>query len=621
MKIERCAVITVVVCCLFCSITLFVTSNRFVNAELTPKWLGMMSGICIAGVAWSIWNRGKLYDARSLLLLLISGFLLVLVRNWITFGFSPTLFMNLCGLGLLFFLLQQTVAECPLRYFYGTIIVFAVALSLQGILRYAGVISSGSSKFAIIGSFDNPAGFAAALSCAFPFCFVFFSNQTKYVKYIAIATAALMAAVVFLSGSRSGMLAMVVAITVWFLAKSNMKSFFNKTSKIILIVAILALPPVLYFFKKDSADGRLLIWRCTLDMVADKPILGHGQGAFLANYMLYQAAYFNKHPDIQHANLAGNTLHPFNEYLLLLCEHGLAGFAVLALLCYLLIRSYRRNPSNEKLAALMSLLALAVFSFFSYPFRYPFTWMILFLNIAVICNPKIIKNHQPLARRSQLKIKNWIPRIVVLLLSTVLLTYTVMLARAEIKWNRIAHRLLAGQNNKVLSEYDQLYRWLGKEGLFLYNHAAELHEADEFERSNAVFERCTRYFNDMDVQMLMAGNYKKLGKFAEAEQHFKLAAAMFPAKFIPLYELVNLYVANNRKDEALALAKKIIDKKEKVISPTIADIKNDMRRLIERLEKSGEPENDSRTSEEAKNDHTSQGETPEVQPLGAALPP
>jgi tetratricopeptide (TPR) repeat protein len=155
-----------------------------------------------------------------------------------------------------------------------------------------------------------------------------------------------------------------------------------------------------------------------------------------------------------------------------------------------------------------------------------------------------------------------------------------MLTRQEITWKRIARFSLGN----VLPEYDKLYWWLGKDGLFLYNHAAELHKAKEFEKSIAVFEQCTRYYNDMDVQMLLASNYKELGKYAEAEKHLKTAAAMCPARFMPLYELVKLYQVTDRRDEALLFAKKIIDKDVKIQSFTVTAIKNEMRQFIETTE-------------------------------------
>jgi O-antigen ligase len=62
-----------------------------------------------------------------------------------------------------------------------------------------------------------------------------------------------------------------------------------KISFICIAVAGMA---ALYSLKKDSADGRILIWQSTWNMVLDKPVAGHGYGAFNEKYMLYQADYF-----------------------------------------------------------------------------------------------------------------------------------------------------------------------------------------------------------------------------------------------------------------------------------------------------------------------------------------
>ena len=102
-----------------------------------------------------------------------------------------------------------------------------------------------------------------------------------------------------------------------------------------------------------------------------------------------------------------------------------------------------------------------------------------------------------------------------------------------------------------------------------------------YEESIRVFENCTKYYNDMDVQMLMAYNYKELERYEETEQHFKIAAAMCPNRFYPLYELALLYDRTGRKEEAVALAEEIVDKDVKVPSPTIAAMKQRMEKLIQ----------------------------------------
>ncbi|MDR1169588.1 MAG: O-antigen ligase family protein, partial [Prevotellaceae bacterium] len=366
----------------------------------------------------------------------------------------------------------------------------------------------------------------------------------------------------------------------------------------------------LYFLKKDSADGRLLIWQCTWNMIRDKPVTGHGYGTFNARYMLYQAEYFEMHPGSKYAYLADNVLHPFNEYLLVWAEHGMIGVGGVVLLCFLLLRRYFREPSHIRFIALLGLLSPAVLSCFSYPFRYPFTWLIALLHIALICSPgKAVSRRTVNATRTGL-----------VLTATTLLLAAVPLMKAEIRWNRIAHLSLAGKTGEVLPEYDQLYRYLGKDGLFLYNHAAELHEVQEYAKSLSVFEQCVRYYNDMDVQMLLADNYKELHQYGEAEKHLKLATFMCPARFMPLYELAKLYETAGRHTDALTVARQIIDKKIKIPSATVTAIKNEMRQLLEK-EENRDSATRGGTSDESKNHEPRQGETLEVSPHGSALPP
>ena len=264
----------VLICGIICGIAMFASSLWFVNAEVTPKWLCLMACAGLTGIAWSVLNRKNTLSVK-----------------------------------------HDTIL---IKYLYGTIIVFAVTLAIHGLLQYTGFLAATNSNFAITGSFDNPAGFASALVCALPLCFVFFTDRTVFLKYAAIAAAVIIASAIFLSGSRAGMFAVAAATAVWFIARAKIK---NLQSKLFLIVVLITLPAVLYFVKKDSADGRLLIWRCTWDMIAEKPILGHGYGAFQAKYMLYQATYLDANPDSNYAQLADNSIRPFNEYLLVLTEY------------------------------------------------------------------------------------------------------------------------------------------------------------------------------------------------------------------------------------------------------------------------------------------------------------
>jgi O-antigen ligase len=573
-----------------CCITLFLSSHHFVSREVAPKWFGLIAGIALAGIIFSFLQRRVYIPVKSLFLLISVSCLFVLFRDWTVYGFNAYLLTQTFCFIFLFFVLQQAIPVLRAGYLFGMFALLATVLALQGLLQYAGVFY-GVNSFKITGSFDNPAGYAAALACLFPYVFRFFSNSRRTVKY----TSALIAFIIFLTAALSGSRAAIAAclvVSACFLFSDYSGLKINKTIKITLVCIAIAGMTGLYFLKKDSANGRLLIWQTTWNMIRDKPIAGHGYGAFNAKYMLYQAEYFENRPDSRYSALADNVLHPFNEYLLVLSEHGIIGFGVPVLLVLFTVRAYRRKPGRTKFIAMLSLLSLAVFSCFSYPFKYPFSWIMLFLNIALICQAMEISS----------RTKVYAAKVLTIVFAAGLLFAVIILTKAETKWNTIAHRSLAGKTLQVLPEYDKLYAYLGRNGLFLYNHAAEMHEVKEYEKSLSVFGLCTRYYNDMDVQMLLADNYRELGRYDEAEKHFRLAASMCPNRFMPLYQLVLLYRETNRNEEALNLAQQIFEKEIKIPSSTVNAIRNEMQKLIEDSQKEKTvPEPESRTNAESLN--------------------
>jgi len=139
--------------------------------------------------------------------------------------------------------------------------------------------------------------------------------------------------------------------------------------KIFLVILFLAVGIVfLYNYRPKSADARVLIWRVSCDMIMDRPLSGHGAGAFDEKYMLYQAAFFEKNPKSPFVLVAGNAGYPFNELLNTVICFGVIG---IVLLLFLLWTVFRNLNSSDDLkfkskifkAGLSSWLAFALFSY------------------------------------------------------------------------------------------------------------------------------------------------------------------------------------------------------------------------------------------------------------------
>ncbi|WP_321287534.1 O-antigen ligase family protein [uncultured Sunxiuqinia sp.] len=132
-----------------------------------------------------------------------------------------------------------------------------------------------------------------------------------------------------------------------------------------IAIALLGGSYLLYQQKKDSANGRLLIWQVSWEMIKDKPLLGHGYRAFQAKYMDHQAIYFKNYPNSRLSILADNVKHPFNEFLKVTVEFGLGGLLlVLAFFSGIIYTGTRQkdNPKSLAFSGLSILFVLACFS-------------------------------------------------------------------------------------------------------------------------------------------------------------------------------------------------------------------------------------------------------------------
>ncbi|WP_320167764.1 O-antigen ligase family protein [Mangrovibacterium marinum] len=442
-----------------------------------------------------------------------------------------------------------------------------------GLCQYIGWFLSNHSKFAIAGSFDNPAGFTAVLSLAFPFG-LFLSAKTKKVEwYLTVAGLAVIAAAIFLSGARTGVLAIIISSVIFLLFDTNIVSKFRQfknyklLTSLIMICFVVSLS-ILYHLKKDSANGRLLIWKISSEMIKDKPVLGHGFGAFQASYMDYQAEYFKNSPNSKYAQLADNVKHPFNEFIKVAVEFGIVGLIVVLLLFLFVLWKIVKSENENRGLVFSGLASILVLACFSYPLQYIAVWLLLVFYLLALLTPKEIR-----IRNTPVSI---ITRIVIVFACTFSFFNFSKQIQAEIKWKAIAVNSLRGNTEKMLPEYEMLYSTsLKRNPYFLYNYGAELNFTGKFDKSIDILTECQQRFNDYDLQMLLADNYHRKGETEKAIQCYQHASNMIPCRFLPTYQLFEIYKETGEKGKAVKYADEIINKKVKVPSVTVSFIQRE----------------------------------------------
>lgn len=239
----------------------------------------------------------------------------------------------------------QTLLHHPIKinlfFCYISIVLVSLLQASYGIAQHFDLFSSHSFYYKVTGSFDNPAGLSSCLCISFPFIFSFLKSYSKYLRYgiciIVIIT-------IMLSHSRSGFLSICILLFVYIYDK-NPK---NKFIKNLLLFSLILILIGCYWVKKDSADGRLLIWLCCINMIKDAFWFGYGVGGFEAHYMDYQMIHFNHNPDSKYIMLAGNIKHSFNEYIELILNFGIIGLLILIIIIGLVLYCYKKKPSLKK---------------------------------------------------------------------------------------------------------------------------------------------------------------------------------------------------------------------------------------------------------------------------------
>lgn len=480
----------------------------------------------------------------------------------------------LTGLFLILFLISNQPFLPVWRTIYFIFSLFGIAEALLGIGQYLKIYEVFNSQFPVTGTFDNPAGLSAYLVMSFPFALFFLFSGTWGWRIWGFVASVIIAGVVIGSHSRAGILAVVIIGGFYIYQRLQLLKYCRL---IILpgILCVLILLGGLYLWKKNSATGRLFIWRSTVDLIRAEPLVGGGPQAFGAGYMLCQANYLKEHQESQFALLADNVKHPFNEYLDLLVKYGVVGLLFFLIMLVHLLRLYGKSQPVH-LPLFLSLLAVGIVAFFSYPLSYPSVCLFVVFNLAFIA-----RTDRSVVIKGAFTRMGF--RMTALAGGSLLLGYAVCWKQKEVEWYKLAHRPSSGREFEMTEDYRKIYPFMIHDALFLYNYAATLNEMQRYRESADVLGECLHYMNDADVQLLLADNYMNQEEYGLAEKCLLLAVNMCPNRFLPLYRLVDIYDRTGRREEASCIARIIINKKAKIPSYAVEKMKKGMAEYLSKM--------------------------------------
>lgn len=389
------------------------------------------------------------------------------------------------------------------------------------------------------------------------------NKKSKKTSTLLIFVSFIVSFMLYESDSRASWLSFAIGILTFFsplIIKHLPKSIIIRTGSLLILICLCTyLISGLYSYKKDSADGRILIWKISLEMVKDKPILGYGFDGFRKNYMNYQAAYLQEKqlPETIN-NLADDNHHAFNEFLRIIIEQGIIGVIILFIFLTTIgytIYKYKLYIDTVSRTIISCLTALLFFSFFSYPLS---TFHINALIVMLLAGLACSSQDTPIWKLQIRSISLIIPYSIIFFISSV---YLFSYSKANSDWLNTLKGVYT--NDNILEE---ARKKLSGNPYFLSTYGKYLNKKKRYSKAASILSQSIKEYPSYYTVMELGISYKAQKKYTEAMHCFYKAMHMIPHKIKPLYFMMELYYDQKDYKSAIQLSNRILCKQPKIRS-------------------------------------------------------
>ena len=457
--------------------------------------------------------------------------------------------------------------------------------TVWGLCQVYGYTASNHSLYALTGSFYNPGPYSGFVAMCLPVCLHEWLKRGKSVGgYIALGVLLLMLCVLPAGMSRSAWIAAAVASAYigWMHYRKPVTAWIRK-HKVLTIGVVIAMSVALfgaYQLKKDSADGRLLMWKVSVQAIKEKPLSGYGWDYVAGAYGDAQEKYFSKGDyTAQEERVAGSPEYVFNEYL----QAALAwGVPVLCVILLLVIAAMAGHHVSGNYGLSGAMLSLAVFSFSSYPFQFPL--FVAAFGLLVLTG-----------------LSEWLRFFPVVLLlpvglcwcagiygGCVYFTHVGERKAVEDEWKRARMFYHSGAYMDVVAFYKPFFEEMRWNARYLFELGHACHKVGKYKESNRYLKEAMKVNADPMILNIMGKNCQAEKLYIEAEHYLLRSVSRLPGRIYPYYLLFKLYdempegkYAQGRKEWA---ARMVLEKEPKVQSTAIREMRDEVRKLIKNCE-------------------------------------
>lgn len=453
---------------------------------------------------------------------------------------------------------------------------------LLGILQYPRVITASKTEyFTVAGTHRSPNYFAYTLavglllSCWY---FLYYRKKLSFEKKSWLLIFLLITVLLFIkSESRAAFVALFVC-TILFLFKTKIVALTKLNLRIKAVGVLLVIlfcgigSKLLYEYKKDSANGRLLVTKITLGELKNKPLLGHGLFSFEKGYNTAKASYFKETKRAWNEIKVGDyILSAMNDYLEISYEIGILG---LLLLLLIFIRAISKMSSSKyAVLGFLIFVFMAITALFSSVHRHNSLVIYGIIGFCIMQYP---------FSTEEKKIKgNRFLKIQVFVFSLTLISIGGFRIYAE--------RFISIQlKNKARIAETPVEDWNTWTTIYALNGLSE------FGYGNVLYDGYSKKEEGLEIMggslsknikpknvRRLARYYFSTNQFSKAKELFELNTYTEPFRFEPKMDLVRFYRDTKDKEMLCKKAQEVIDFPVKVPSGKVSKYKAVCKGIIE----------------------------------------
>lgn len=475
----------------------------------------------------------------------------------------------------------------------GVIHVFCVFAQRMGFMEPE------SSMYPVTGACDNPNVTAMYLVGCVPLIVHRLRCSDRKVAYVLFLVLALLAVV--LLRCRTAYIGLAVEAAVFFLFSSKdsrIKGFsllknsegdnpkiHSSLGKVFLAVVALLVVSVgavrMYQMKRDSADGRLLVWKVSASMIAEHP-MGCGYGLFPKHYNLRQAEYFHEeHGTETERRNASFVYMAYNDFL----EHGVEGGVIGMLFLmgfYVLIIKDSSLPSKGGRCLSAVLYAFAVMSLVNFVVAGIQTWLLVICCAAVVAAGSSGKYDEPeeaVGGHSLL-----LQRLVSVVLVVFVLMLSVITGRmtyAQYHLGRIEERMSAGEAVSD-SVFADLEKYIYSSEAFWRLRAHGLMRTGDYGQATLCVDNAMRYTAAPQLCYMAHRCLSELGREADGIGYINEVYHTQPTLLLPKLILMRFNDSMGDTVTATRYANEIVNSDAKVSDGRTAAIVREAEMYLER---------------------------------------